>query len=77
MSCTGRPVATWHTQTFVCLYTHTHTHLQYYYLVFGPALKKLWKQKFKLVMALPTIRYGSKVSRNLGGFYRNNETKFG
>ena len=43
------------------------------YVVFGPALKKLWK----LVMALPTSRYGSKVSRNLGGFYRNNETKFG
>ena len=37
-----------------------------------PALKKLWKQKFKLVMALPTSRHGSKVSRNLGGFFRNN-----
>ena len=31
----------------------------------------------KLVMALPTSRYGSKVSRNLGGFFRNNETKLG
>ena len=47
------------------------------YVVFGPALKKLWKQKFKLVMALPTSRHGSKVSRNLGGFFRNNTTKFG
>ena len=46
------------------------------YVVFGPALKKLWKQKFKLVMALPTSRYGSKVSRNLGGFFRNNTTNF-
>ena len=46
------------------------------YEVFGPALKKLWKQKFKLVMALPTSRHGSKVSRNLGGFFRNNTTKF-
>ena len=43
--------------------------------VFGPALKKLWKQKFKLVMAMPTSRHGSKVSRNLGGFFRNNTTK--
>ena len=47
------------------------------YVVFGPALKKLWKQKFKLVMALPTCRYGSKVLGNLGGFIRNNTTKFG
>ena len=47
------------------------------YVVFGPALKKLWKQKFKLVMALPTSRYGSKVLGNLGGFFRNNTTKFG
>ena len=47
------------------------------YEVFGPALKKLWKQKFKLVMALPTSRYGSKVLGNLGGLFRNNTTKFG
>ena len=47
------------------------------YEVFGPALKKLWKQKFKLVMALPTSRYGSKVLGNLGGFFRNDTTKFG
>ena len=47
------------------------------YVVFGPALKKLWKQKFKLVMALPTCRYGSKVLGDLGGFIRNNTTKFG
>ena len=47
------------------------------YVVFGPALKKLCKQKFKLVMALPTCRYGSKVLGNLGGFIRNNTTKFG
>ena len=47
------------------------------YVVFGPALKKLWKQKFKLVMALPTSRYGSKVLGNLGRLFRNNTTKFG
>ena len=47
------------------------------YVVFGPALKKLRKQKFKLVMALPTSRYGSKVLGNLGGFFRKNTTKFG
>ena len=47
------------------------------YVVFGPALKKLWKQKFKLVMALPTSRYLESFAnwadfieitkRNLGG----------
>ena len=46
------------------------------YVVFGPALKKLWKQKFKLVMALPTSRLESfanwadfieTTKRNLGG----------
>ena len=28
-------------------------------------------------MGPSTCRYGSKVSRNLGGFFRNNTTKFG
>ena len=42
-----------------------------------PRAQKVVETKFKLVMALPTSRHDSKVSRNLGGFFRNNTTKFG
>ena len=36
-----------------------------------------FRRNFAVVMGPCTSRYGPKVSRNLGGFLRNNETKFG
>ena len=47
------------------------------YVVFGPALKKLWKQKFKLVMALPTSRYGSKVWEIWADFFEITQQNLG
>ena len=38
---------------------------------------KTFDRNFAVVMGPCTSRYGPKVSRNLGGFFRNNETKFG
>ena len=51
------------------------------YVVFGPALKKLWKSKscgkFKLVMALAHKSLRLESFAKFGRIYRNNETKFG